>query len=239
MIRLIFILFIISLKSDYNIISTYYHDTSYYTQGFIIHDGFLYEGTGQYNKSKIIKYDLKTMRELQTVNISSSLFGEGIAILNDKLYQLTWKSKKVLVYDLKTLNKIDEMHNYLDGWGLTQNDESLFMSDGSNKIYEVDPKSFTELNSIEVFDDMGPVEEINELEYVDGYIYANIYQTEDIIKIDPRSGFVEERYSMHNLLKTKSNQRIDVLNGIAYNPEEKNFLITGKLWPKIFKITFN
>ncbi|QKG78862.1 glutaminyl-peptide cyclotransferase [Tenuifilum thalassicum] len=236
----------LKLKSDitpqeytYKVIKTYPHDPNAYTQGLIFHNGFLYEGTGQQGASTLRKVELETGKVIQSLNLSREYFGEGIAMLNDKIYQLTWTNGVGFVYDAATFKTLHTFGYSTQGWGLTTNGNELIMSDGSHIIYFMEPNGFSETHRIEVYDDNGPVKMLNELEYINGKIYANIYLTDDIIIINPESGAVEGRIDMRNLLKP--NQRTgneDVLNGIAYDPENNRIFVTGKLWSKLFQVEF-
>jgi glutamine cyclotransferase len=223
----------------YDIISQYTHDTSAYTQGLEFYNGKLYEGTGDYENSSLRITDVKTGAVLQKHLMGSAeVFGEGITIFNNQIFQLTWESNIVYVYDVSNINKPIRTINWpYDGWGITHNDTMLIISDGSASIYYVSPNSFKVQNVITVKDNYGRVENINELEYVDGFIFANVYQTNRIIKIDPESGKIVADMFLNNLLKNEERTlRTDYFNGIAYNKESKTFFVTGKRWPKMFEL---
>ncbi len=227
----------------YTIVSSFPHDTGSYTQGLMWQDSTLYEGTGLENHSRLMKVDLKTGKETQSISIDPSFFGEGITILHDTLYQLTWQDQKVLVYDSKTFKKVKEFAWEHEGWGITHNGNELIVSTGESNIYIVDPQTFKIKRIIGVSDNNGPVGNLNELEYVDGAIYANKYLTDYIYKIDPENGHVLGIVDMTGLL-AKAGQTVDiqngfVLNGIAYNNSKKSFYITGKKWPLLFEMKFN
>jgi glutamine cyclotransferase len=226
---------------SYNIVNVYPHDTSSYTQGLQWHNGFLYEGTGLEGQSRLMKVNLKDGQPIQKISIDKSLFGEGITIIHDKIYQLTWKNNIVFVYDLATLKKLKEFHWDHDGWGLTNNGKELLISTGGNNIYFVDPETFKILNTISVNSNYGPLGDINELEYVNGKIYANIYGSDYIAVINPETGSVEAKLDFTGLLqksgKTYSNS--DVLNGIAFDSTKNSFYITGKKWPALFEVKLN
>lgn len=235
---------------NYSIVKVYPHDTSSYTQGLELYDNVLYEGTGNYSHSKLLKTDLATGKILEQVKTSpdSTVFGEGITIFNNKIYELTWQAHKVYVYDLSTLKKIKEFDWPFEGWGLTHNDKDLILSDGSSKLYFINPETFKILNQINVTDNNGPVSMLNELEYVNGFIYANVYESNNILKIDPETGVVKGRLDCSNiLLKSGMNINADnysintgyVLNGIAYDSAKNAFYITGKQWPALFEIKLN
>lgn len=222
------------------VVAQYPHDTSAYTQGLQLHGGKLYEGTGDYQNSSLRIVDYKTGRVEKNHPMGSrSVFGEGITILNGKIYQLTWQSHVVYVY---SLNNIDQPEKTFDwpneGWGITNNGKDLIISDGSANLYFVDPASFRILNTVQVRDNKGAVELLNELEYANGYVYANVYESDNIIRIDPESGHVKAVITLPGLLQQQDivSGRTDVLNGIAYDSTSGNFLITGKRWPKLFEL---
>lgn len=231
---------------NYQVIGTFPHDTSYFTEGYEWHEGQLFESTGLYGKSKLVKTDWKTGTPLQSISLDKAFFGEGITMLNGKIYQLTYQEKKCFVYDQKTFQKIASFNYDGEGWGLTNNGKELIMDNGGSFLYYRDPVSFAITDSISVNDNNGPLSNINELEYVNGFIYANVYTTNYIVKIDPHTGKVISRADLSDLIikelpEMATQQALDagsVLNGIAYNPERKTFFITGKLWPKVFEVRF-
>ena len=228
----------------YTIIAEYPHDTSAYTQGLEFHNGKLYEGTGDFKTSSLRVTDYKTGRvEKKHMMGTDSIFGEGITILKDKLYQLTWESNIVYVYEAGNIDKPVKTFKWpYDGWGLTNNGTSLIISDGTSKLFFVNPDDFRLMSTVRVSDKSGPIDSINELEYVDGFIYANVYQTDVIIKIDPSNGDVVGKMEFSGT-KFFADQivpgRTDVLNGIAYDSTKKTFFITGKRWPKMFELKLN
>lgn len=230
-------------EMKFNILKIYPHDTGAYTQGLEIYDGKMYESTGDYEQSSVRITNHKTGSiEKKHLMGSDKIFGEGITIFNKKIYQLTWQSNIVYVYDISNIEKPLQTFNWpYEGWGITHDNKQLYVSDGTSNIYMVDPVSFKVKNSIAVKDNEGPVMELNELEYVDGFIYANVYQTELIVKINPENGQVVGRAYLHNLLQPTDviAERTDVLNGIAYDSISKNFFITGKRWPKMFEVKFD
>ncbi|MBV9987904.1 MAG: glutaminyl-peptide cyclotransferase [Chitinophagaceae bacterium] len=236
---------------NYNITNVYPHSIDAFTEGLEWHDNALYEGTGDPDYkgvSKLAKIDLATGKDLQKIGLSNEFFGEGITILNGKLYQLTYKEGKCFVYDAKTFKKIKEFGYSGEGWGMTNDGKYLIMDDGSNNIYYRDPETFAVVKAVGVSDNNGPLASINELEYVDGYIYANVYTTNYIVKIDPKTGNVVSRADFSGILDKyapgqlpEQQQRSEgaVLNGIAYDSVGKRFFVTGKLWPKLFELKFN
>lgn len=223
---------------EYKIVNTYPHDSKAYTQGLISENGFMYESTGQYNESSLRKVDLKTGKILQQYDLPSNDFGEGIALYNDKIYMLTWESKKGYVFDFKTFNLINEFPISTEGWGLTYDGEYLIRSDGSHILYFINPEQFTEVYTLEIYDDRGRVTRLNELEYYDGKIWANIYGQDYIVTIDPHSGQLLEKIILTGLLTSEDRKkhRVDVLNGIAWDKTNARLFVTGKLWPKLFEI---
>jgi glutaminyl-peptide cyclotransferase len=230
----------------YIIVAEYPHDTSAYTQGLEFYNGKLYEGTGDFATSSLRITDYKTGKvERKHMMGTDSIFGEGITIFKNKIYQLTWKSKIVYVYDA---NNIDKPVKYFtwpyDGWGLTNNGTNLIISDGSYKLYFVDPDNFRLMSTISVTEDGSPVYNLNELEYIDGFVFANVYQSDFIVKINPESGFVVGKINLPGIIQKFApgftpEPMEEVLNGIAYDSATKKFLITGKRWPKMFELKLN
>jgi glutamine cyclotransferase len=227
----------------FTIISKHPHDSSAYTQGLEIHNGKLYEGTGDYETSSLRITDWKTgIVEKKHLMGSQDIFGEGITVFNNKIYQLTWESNVVYQYDISNIEKpVKKFEWPYEGWGITHNDKELIVSDGSSNLYIVDPESFRVKSTISVNDNNGPVRLLNELEYVNGYVYANVYQTNYIVKIDFESGHVVGKINLQGLLPESEYVpgRTDVLNGIAYDSASGNFLITGKRWPRLFEMKLN
>jgi glutamine cyclotransferase len=229
---------------QYEVVNTYLHDTSAYTQGLEFNtNGELIESTGLRGQSILHILDTKFTKTNRSVKLSASDFGEGTTLFNNKIYQLTWQEKKVLVYDAKTLKFIQELYWPYEGWGLTHNDTSLIVSTGGSNLYYVNPATFEIIKTIGVFNNYGYVSNINELEFIDGKIYANIYGQDNIIVIDPVSGQVTGNLDLTNILAkigvVKDPKTIDggyVLNGIAYNHSKKTIIITGKCWPKLIEI---
>lgn len=224
----------------YQVVNIYPHDTSSYTQGLVWFQNFLYEGTGEYGTSKIAKIDLKTGKPLQEYKIKErNIFGEGITVFNNKLYQLTWKNNVVYVYNITDFKKIKEWTWPYEGWGITNDNKNLIISTGSNNLYFVNADNFKIEKIVGVTDNYGPVSNLNELEYVQGFIYANVYETDYIVKIDPATGKIVGKIDFQNL-REKNGITVDehqnVLNGIAYDSVKNSLYITGKLWPALFEI---
>jgi glutamine cyclotransferase len=224
----------------YNIVQIYPHNTSSFTQGLIWFNNTLYEGTGLPNQSKLLKTDLATGKALQTLSLADSLFGEGITIYNNKIYQLTWQNHKVFVYDVNTFKKEKEFNWTYEGWGITHFNNQLIISTGSSNLYFVNPTTLAIEKTLGVYDNNGYIASLNELEMIDGKIYANVWGDNKIIVINPATGHVEKQFDFTDILQ-KSNQPIttetNVLNGIAYDSVQKVAYITGKNWPAIFKVT--
>ncbi len=228
---------------QYNVVKVYPHDTTSFTEGLLWFNNTLFEGTGNKGESKLMKLDINTGKASQEVKLDKQFFGEGISILNNKVYQLTWQEHKAFVYDLSTFKKIQEFEWPYEGWGMTHDGKNLIIGTGSNSLYYVDPNTFKILKTVGVSDNNGPVANINELEYVNGFIYANIYQTKYIIKINPETGTVVGKLDLDSVMEkngVKYNANtVDVLNGIAYDSAKNSFYITGKNWPALFEVKIN
>ena len=222
---------------SYKIKNTWPHDRRAYTQGLIFLDGVLWESTGQYGASSLRKVELKTGKVIKQIAVPRQYFAEGITVFHNKVFQLTWQEQKGFIYDPDTFQKQSEFTYTGEGWGLTHDDQYLIMSDGTNQIRFLDPTTLQTTRTISVFDRGAPVDKLNELEYIDGEIYANIWQTDRIVKIDPKSGKILGWIDLTGLLKTKDRSgEEDVLNGIAYDEAGKRLFVTGKMWPKLFEI---
>jgi glutaminyl-peptide cyclotransferase len=222
----------------YRVIAEYPHDRRAFTQGLVYVDGVLYEGTGLNGQSTLRRVDLETGEVQQAVGLSEEYFGEGIAVLGDRIYQLTWKNGVCVVFDRETF-ELQEVFTYeTEGWGLTTDGERLIMSDGTNRLFIRDPETFAELDTIDVYDGVRAIWNLNELEVVNGEIWANVWQTDRIARIDPETGQVTGWIDLTGLLSEKDRERhpVDVLNGISYDPETGRLFVTGKLWPKLFEI---
>jgi glutamine cyclotransferase len=229
---------------NYTVTNIYPHDTLSFTEGFEYHNGFFYESTGNKGKSKLARTDIKTGKDLQRINLSKEYFGEGITILNGKIYQLTWQEHKCFVYDSATFKKINEFTYEGEGWGMTNDGKYLIMDSGDNNLLWRDPETFKIVKTLGVVDNYGGVTNINELELVDGFIYSNVWQTNYIIKIDTANGHVIAKADFTDLInqyKPDNGKPPDdgaYLNGIAYDKATNKFYITGKLWNKVFEVTF-
>lgn len=217
--------------------SEYPHDSKAFTQGLIVHAGVMYEGTGQKGESSLRKVDFKTGRVEQQMNLDRQYFGEGIAVLDGKIYQLTWQNRTVFVYDLETMQYLKSIRYAGEGWGLTTDGKLLIMSDGSSTLKIIDPESFATVKRIPVKANRSPVNDLNELEYIDGEIWANVWYSDRIARIDPATGDVLGWIDLSSLYPVRQRpSREHVLNGIAYDAESKRIFVTGKNWPKLFEI---
>ena len=236
---------IVPATMNYTVTNIYPHDSTSFLEGLEWHDGFLYEGSGDPDytgKSKLAKVDLVTGKDIQKINLAKEYFGEGITVLNNKIYELTYKEGKCFVYDFKTFNKLKEFNYDGEGWGMTNDGQYLIMDNKTDKLVYRDPNTFDIVKQVGVSDNNGPLSEINELEYVDGFIYANVYTRDIIVKIDPKTGSVVAKADLSKIWNTAGqteNDRADVLNGIAYDATQKRFFITGKNWSKLFEVKFN
>jgi glutamine cyclotransferase len=227
---------------SYRVKAAYPHSTTSFTQGLYYKDGFLYEGTGQYGTSALLKVEPQSGKILSQVDLKRNYFGEGITALNGKIYQLTWTNGVCLVYNESTMEQIAEYSYASQGWGLATFGDKLIMSDGSNMLTVLNPENFEQLYQVQVYDNNGPVEQLNELEYIDGYVWANVWQSDRVVVINPENGAVVADIDFSGLLTKEEQGRLDmldhVLNGIAYNKDRGTYYITGKCWPKLFEIEF-
>ena len=221
----------------FKIVRVFPHDPSAFTQGLVYHDGFLYEGTGLKGQSSLRKVRLETGEVVQHVDLPGEFFGEGIAIVRDKVIQLTWQSQTGFVYRLSDFRLLRRFSYPGEGWGLTSNGNEVFMSDGTAEIRVLNATTLAEKRRFIVQDGAVPVDQLNELEFVEGEIFANIWQTDRIARISPRSGKVLGWIDLKGLLSPVYRRRSDaVLNGIAYDSVHRRLFVTGKLWPNIFEI---
>lgn len=219
----------------YEVVKVIPHDTKAYTQGYEISGGFLYESLGQYRQSEIRKLDLSNYKILKSQPLAPDVFAEGLTILRDTVYQLTWKARKCFLYDLD-LNKLASVNiPTVEGWGLANDGKNLILSDGSHIIYYLDSKMNIK-RSQEVYNQRQALGQINELEYANGKLYANIYTSDNIFVINPETGVAEAYLDLSGLRKRLRSTNAEVLNGIAYDKETGNFLVTGKYWDKAFII---
>ena len=224
----------------YRVVNEYPHDSEAFTQGLVYHDGVFYEGTGQYGESTLRRVDPETGEVLQSVALDPEHFGEGIAVLGDRISQLTWETETCFVYDRETFALLETFDYPTEGWGLTTVGDRLIMSDGSSRLVFRDPETFARIGSVDVLHSGGvPLEGLNELEFVDGEVWANVYRTDFIARIDPATGNVVGWIHLTDLLSAEDRaglEELGVLNGIAYDDATDRTFVTGKNWPKLFEI---
>jgi len=221
----------------YRVIRSYPHDRQAFTQGLVYAAGELYEGTGMRGQSSLRRVVLETGMVRQERMLPEQYFGEGITIFGGRIIQLTWQSRSGFVYDKASFKLVQQFRYPTEGWGITHDGSRLIMSDGTSNLYFLEPQTFTEIDRIEVHDDQGPVDRLNELEYVRGDIYANVWKTDRIARIDLLTGRVTAWIDLAGLLSAADRQqRVDVLNGIAYDAENNRLFVTGKWWPKLFEL---
>lgn len=223
------------LHYTYDVVKTYPHDQNAFTQGLAFEGEFLFEGTGLYGNSTLRRIELETGRILQYVALPSHFFGEGITVFDDKIIQLTWRSNRGFVYDKHSFDLLQEFTYPTEGWGITYNGSQLIMSDGTATLHFLDPESFEKTGEIEVRDS-GPVTNLNELEYIRGEIYANIWKEEKIVVVNPQTGQVKAWINLKGIQSLENHDPNNVLNGIAYDVTEDRLFITGKMWPQLFEI---
>ncbi len=222
----------------YRVVASFPHDRGAFTQGLVFSNGFFYESTGLYGRSSLRKVEIVTGAVLQKVDVPAQYFAEGLALWQDSLIQLTWQSHIGFVYDKVTFDLERDFSYTTEGWGLTHDGSRLILSDGTTNLYFLDPATFKVVSQVEVRDSGMPVVRLNELEYIDGKVYANVWQTDKIAIIDPADGRVTGWIDLTGLLTPAqaSPVAVDVLNGIAYDPATKRLFVTGKLWPLVFEI---
>lgn len=223
----------------YKIVNTYPHDINSYTQGLEFHNGELYESTGQYGSSKLRKVDYKTGEVLQNIDLAQQYFAEGLTIHNDKIYQLTWRENIGFIYDVNSFERISSF-TYAkspEGWGICNDGNTIYKSDGTENIWILNPDTLEETSKIQVYTNKGKIIGLNELEYINGRIYSNRYQKNGVAIINPENGGIEGVIDFTPLRKlVTQHDQLDVLNGIAYNPDTQTIFVTGKLWDKLFEV---
>jgi glutamine cyclotransferase len=219
----------------YNVVNASPHDTNAFTQGLVIDNGVLYEGTGLHGQSSLRRVELETGEILQLHALSNEFFGEGITVFGDKIIQLTWQSHKGFVYDKNTFDLLQNFTYPTEGWGITHNGTQLIMSDGTANLYFLNPETFETVGKI-VVNDAGPVTRLNELEYIKGEIYANIWQKEKIAIINPQTGNVRAWIDLTGIGNSENTDTDSVLNGIAHDTTENRLFVTGKMWSKLYEI---
>ena len=231
----------------FQVIKTHVHDTTSYTEGFEWNGDTLIESTGNYKESKLILLDTNMKEIRKPLKLNDEYFGEGTTLFKGKIYQLTYKEHKVFVYDAKTLNKITELYfPFEEAWGMTHNDTAIIVTTGGSNLYYLDPVTFKTIKTVGVYDNNGYVANVNELEYLNGKLFANVYLTDKILQIDPMTGNVLAVADLSNILAQvgvkNDPKKIDagnVLNGIAYNKQRGTFFITGKMWPVTIELKLN
>lgn len=227
---------------NYKVKTTWEHDPNAFTEGLLIHNGILYESTGREKQSWIGVVDIATGKTDKKVVLDDQYFGEGMSIINNKVYQLTYTHKIGFIYDLRTFKKLGEFTIPVkEGWGMTHDGTNLIMSDGTDKLTYLDTATLKVVKTLAVTDEIGPVKKLNELEYVDGVIYANLWETNRILKIDPQTAKVIGQLDLTSLAQNAvlRNPKALEMNGIAYHPDTKLFLVTGKFWPSIYVLQLN
>jgi glutamine cyclotransferase len=224
------------VQYTYKIINVFPHDPNAFTQGLIFEDGFLYESTGLYGYSSIRRVEMESGSILQLLSLPDEFFGEGITIFEDKIIQLTWKNNRGFVYNKHSFELLHEFEYPTEGWGLTHDESRLIMSDGSATLYFLDPINFTKVGQIEVYDEE-PVTQLNELEYIQGKIYANVWNDDTIAVINPQTGKVTGWINLEGIYDSTNQYTGNVLNGIAYDANENRLFVTGKNWSQLFEIS--
>jgi glutaminyl-peptide cyclotransferase len=218
------------------VVKAYPHDPKAFTQGLEFFGGYIYESTGRQRQSTLRKVVLETGKVVQSVRLPDEAFGEGLTIFHGKIYQLTWLDKSGFIYDLRTFRKLGQFSYSTEGWGLTHDDSSLILSDGTNRLQYIDPDSFQVTKTLEVFAGAEAVTNLNELEFIRGEIWANVWHSNRIAKINPKSGQVTAWIDLGAIVGQDAHEQEDVLNGIAWDSARQRLFVTGKSWPKIFEI---
>ena len=218
------------------VVKSYPHDPHAFTQGLEFFGGYLYESTGRQRQSTLRKVALESGKVVQSVKLPDETFGEGLTIFHEKIYQLTWLDKFGFIYDLRSFRKLGKFSYSTEGWGLTHDDASLILSDGTNRLQYIDPNSFQVTMTLEVFAGPEAVTNLNELEFIRGEIWANIWHSDRIARIDPKSGQVTAWIDLAAITERETHEQEDVLNGIAWDPGRQRLFVTGKDWPKLYEI---
>jgi glutamine cyclotransferase len=225
------------ISYKYKVVREFPHDENAYTQGLFFSDGFLYEGTGQLGHSSLRKVELETGKVVQNHSVDKKYFGEGICLHEGKIYQLTWEHREGFIYNYSDFVQTGKFNYNTEGWGITGDGTNLWMSDGSSNLYKLNPNSMNVIDRIEVYSDRGTEKNLNELEYINGEIWANVYTEHYIVIINPQTGEITGKIDLNGILKKElRKQNTDVLNGIAYDKEKNRIFVTGKNWPRLFDI---
>ena len=230
------ILVLLNDRSTYEVVKVYPHDQNAFTQGLVIEKGVLYESTGLYGNSTLRRVNLETGNVLQSYALPTEFFGEGITVFGDRIIQLTWQSHKGFVYDKHSFDLLQEFSYPTEGWGITNDGSQLIMSDGTANLYFLDPETFQKVGQVEVRDGNASVTNLNELEYINGEVYANIWPTNKIAIINPQTGQVKAWIDLTGIYTQENNDPNSVLNGIAYDAESDSLFVTGKMWSQLFEI---
>jgi len=226
-----------AVQVSYEVVNSYPHDPTAFLQGLVWHDGAFYESTGLEGRSSLRRVEFPSGKVVKMVKLDPDLFGEGLALVGDRLIQLTWTTGKGLVYDKESFQKIGEFAYDNEGWGLAYDGHNLIQSDGSNVLTYLDPQTFKPLKRLSVTMNGRPAHQLNELEFIEGEVWANVWQTDRILRIDPATGQVTSYLDLKDLLPAQMRRGgEDVLNGIAYDPAQKRIFVSGKLWPRLFEI---
>jgi glutaminyl-peptide cyclotransferase len=221
----------------YRVLNTYPHDANAFTQGLLYRDGFLFEGTGRFGQSSLRRINLEDGKIIHSTQLSDRYFGEGIEMVGERIYQLTWQSHIVFVYDKESFAQLETHFNPSEGWGLTYDGQHLILSDGSDTLQFIDPENFITRRRIKVTLNDNPINQLNELEYINGEVWANVWQSDFIVRIDPASGKINSVIDLRALTASVNPSGNDaVLNGIAWDAEGERLFVTGKLWPSVFEI---
>jgi glutamine cyclotransferase len=226
----------VPVNYTYEVVKVYPHDQNAFTQGLVIEKGVLYESTGLYGNSTLRRVDLETGNVMQSYALPAEFFGEGITVFGDRIIQLTWQSHKGFVYDKYSFDLLQEFSYPTEGWGITNDGSQLIMSDGTANLYFLDPETFQKVGQVEVRDGNASVTNLNELEYIDGEVYADIWGEEKIAVIDPSTGQVKGWIDLTGIYNQANRGPNDVLNGIAYDAEGDRLFVTGKMWSQLFEI---
>ncbi len=219
---------------SWELIADYPHDPQAFTQGLLYHQGALYESTGEYGESTVRKVELESGRVLQRHELEDEFFAEGLALFKDRLYQLTWREGRLLIYDVETLEPQGSKGYWTEGWGLSTDGEMFIMSDGTSHLSFRDPKTFEEVRKVQVTLEGRSVDKLNELEFIDDKIWANVWEKDYLLRIDPKTGRVEAMLDLSKL--SQKHRKAGVLNGIAWDPQEKLLYVTGKNWPRLYAL---
>ena len=220
----------------YKVVETTPHDSAAFTQGLLLHEGVYYESTGGFGASTLRQVTPKSGKVLKYLRLPAKLFGEGLALREDRLYQLEWRGGQGFIYDRKSFKQLGNFRYQGEGWGLTWDGEHFILSDGSASLRFLDPETFALVRTVKVHNRLGPVDDLNELEFIEGKIFANRWHTDEVLVINPTSGLIEGTLDLSALEQPRPHNQEAVLNGIAYDPKTRLLHVTGKLWPRIYTL---